>query len=181
MRIVAGEPRHVAAVWALVERCRDALARVGVTQWDAVYPTRETVEDDVRRRALWMLEGAGAGADDIVGCVTLTEDQDPAYVTVAWTLPEPALVVHRLCIDPAMQGRGRAHRLMDFAESHAAAHGYASIRLDAYTGNPRAVALYRRRGYREAGQVFFPRRTLPFYCFERSPAAPAPENPSLCR
>jgi hypothetical protein len=55
---------------------------------------------------------------------------------------------------------------MDFAESHAARSGYASIRLDAYTGNPRSVQLYRRRGYREVGQVYFPRRTLPFWCFE---------------
>ena len=170
MRIVEAEARHVAPVWALVERCRDALARDGIAQWDAVYPTSATVEGDVARRALWVLEDAGGGT--LVGCVTLTEDQNPEYATVGWTLPEPALVVHRLCVEPAAQGCGHAHRLMEFAESHAAARRCASVRLDAYTGNPRAVALYRRRGYREAGQVFFPRRTLPFYCFERASTAP---------
>ncbi|WP_173049782.1 hypothetical protein [Nitrospira sp. KM1] len=40
------------------------------------------------------------------------------------------------------------------------------VRLDAYSGNPQALTLYRRRGYREAGQVTFPRRALPFICFE---------------
>ena len=168
MHIVEADERHVAPVWALVERCRDALAREGIAQWDAVYPTAATVEQDVARRSLFVLEDAGAGG--VVGCVTLTPEQDPEYGTVAWALPEPALVVHRLCVEPAMQGRGHAHRIMGFAESHAAARGYASVRLDAYTGNPRAVALYRRRGYREAGQVFFPRRALPFSCFERAPA-----------
>ena len=41
---------------------------------------------------------------------------------------------------------------------HARDHGYACIRLDAYTGNPRAMALYERRGYRQIGQARFPRR-----------------------
>jgi ribosomal protein S18 acetylase RimI-like enzyme len=80
---------------------------------------------------------------------------------------EPALVVHRLCVDPAYQGNGLGSQLMDFAEAHAKQNTYVSIRLDAYAGNPRAVWLYERRGYRKAGQVYFPRRTLPFFCFEK--------------
>jgi hypothetical protein len=44
------------------------------------------------------------------------------------------------------------------------------------------VELYRRRGYREAGMIFFARRALPFHCFElvlgppasRAEAAPTP-------
>jgi ribosomal protein S18 acetylase RimI-like enzyme len=40
--------------------------------------------------------------------------------------------------------------------------------LDVYTGNERAVRLYERRGYTVAGQVFFPRRELPFYCMEKT-------------
>jgi ribosomal protein S18 acetylase RimI-like enzyme len=55
---------------------------------------------------------------------------------------------------------------MEFAELYATRSGYASVRLDAYTGNPRSVNLYRRRGYREVGQIRFPRRELPFWCFE---------------
>src|SRR5213075_3263091 len=85
---------------------------------------------------------------------------------VAWSAREPALVVHRLCVDPSEQQKGVARQLMDFTESYAASHGYRSVRLDAYSGNPRAVDFYRRRGYREAGIVFFPRRSGPFNCFE---------------
>jgi len=57
--------------------------------------------------------------------------------------------------------------MMVFAESFAANHNFSCIRLDAYTGNPRALALYERLGYQQAGQVFFPRRELPFACFEK--------------
>jgi hypothetical protein len=63
---------------------------------------------------------------------------------------------------------------MEFAESHAAQSGYASVRLDAYTANQRSVELHRRRGYREVGQVYFPRRSMPFWCFELVVDEPRP-------
>ncbi len=76
------------------------------------------------------------------------------------------LVVHRLCVDPAFQGQGIAEQIMIYGEKIARERGYASIRLDAYSSNPRAVRLYERLGYQKVGSVTFPRRTLPFYCFE---------------
>lgn len=163
MRIVMGETRHVDPVWGLMDRCKRALEAQDIFQWDDVYPTRQVVEADVRRGALYVLE------DDDGQClasVVLDDAQADEYASLAWAGEEPALVVHRLCVDPKVQGQGHAHRLMEFAELHAARSGYASVRLDAYTGNPRSVGLYRRRGYREVGQIHFPRRGLPFWCFE---------------
>ena len=55
---------------------------------------------------------------------------------------------------------------MDYVENYARRHRYASLRLDAYIGYARALAFYKERGYHEAGQVLFPRRELPFICFE---------------
>lgn len=163
MRIVKGDRRHVDPVWSLMDRCRRALEAEGIVQWDDGYPTRETVETDVRRGTLYILEDDDSRC---VASVALDENQSTEYASLAWTGGEPALVVHRLCVDPQAQGRGHAHRLMEFAELHALRSGYASVRLDAYTGNERSVGLYQRRGYREVGQVHFPRRELPFWCFE---------------
>ncbi len=56
--------------------------------------------------------------------------------------------------------------MMDFAENFARSHDFSCIRLDAYT-NPQALGLYERRGYRRVGQLYFPRRELPFACFEK--------------
>jgi ribosomal protein S18 acetylase RimI-like enzyme len=163
IRIVRAGGRHVGPAWRVIDSSRAALAAQGVLQWDAVYPSRDVVADDARRGVLYVLED---DRDRCLACVTLDDKQADEYRALAWTTAEPALVVHRLCVDPLEQGRGHARRLMDFAEAHAAANGYASVRLDAYTGNPRAAALYRRRGYREVGQIAFPRRNLPFCCFE---------------
>jgi ribosomal protein S18 acetylase RimI-like enzyme len=95
----------------------------------------------------------------------LNEMQSPEYAQLSWQRSNP-LVVHRLCVRPDRQGSGAARQLMDFAERFAAQHGYDSIRLDTYSGNPRAITLYERRGYRLAGYVRFRRRKLPFLCFE---------------
>lgn len=54
---------------------------------------------------------------------------------------------------------------MEFAEEKAEREGYQAIRLDAFTGNPPALALYDHRGYRKAGTVLF--RKGWFFCFEK--------------
>jgi len=56
---------------------------------------------------------------------------------------------------------------MNFAEEYAIENNYKSIRLDAYSANVAAVRLYEKRGYNKIGQVFFPHRKYPFYCFEK--------------
>jgi ribosomal protein S18 acetylase RimI-like enzyme len=66
-----------------------------------------------------------------------------------------------------MQGRGVGRLMTAFIREYAERHRFASIRLDAYSGNPAAVTMYRRMGFREAGQVSFPRRELPFVLFEQ--------------
>lgn len=161
--IVRATAAHVDAAWSIVDRCRASLDRAGIHQWDDVYPSRSTVAEDVARECLYV-----AGTNDTCqAIITLDDREDEGYRTVSWSCDGPALVVHRLCVDPAHRGRGLARVMMRFAEQHASAHGYTSIRLDAYSANPRSVELYRRLGYHEVGQVFFPRRSLPFLLFER--------------
>ncbi|MGC4096516.1 MAG: GNAT family N-acetyltransferase [Nitrospira sp.] len=153
---------HRELVWLLIDRCRTALLEQGIHQWDEFYPTVETVSADIMERRLYLLTSSGMCR----AVVTIDTQCEPQYSTVLWATPEPALLVRRLCVDPAFQGRGYANQLMDYVEAYATQHRYASLRLDAYSGNSRALGLYQRRGYREAGHVCFPRRVLPFICFE---------------
>ncbi len=149
-------------VWNIIDRCRSALLDQGILQWDNLYPTAETVRADIADGRLYLSTSSGINR----AVVTLDMKAEPQYSTVLWKTLEPALIVHRLCVDPTFQGNGFGRQLMDYAESYARQHRYASLRLDAYSGNPRALVLYHRRGYRKAGQVLFPRRVLPFTCFE---------------
>jgi ribosomal protein S18 acetylase RimI-like enzyme len=166
MRIVQAQASDVAGIMELLRQCVQHLIASGSDQWDDVYPDAATIADDIHDGSLYMAMDAAACA----GIVALDEVQSPEYRQIQWTTPgHRILVVHRLAVRPAMQGQGIADFLMAFAEQYAAKNGYDSIRLDAYTGNPRAIRLYERRGYIRTGQVFFPRRTLPFNCYEKVP------------
>ena len=162
--IVCASASHLDPAWDVLDRCRSALRARGIDQWDEVYPTRDTLAEDIQSARLFV---ALVGAE-CHGVVALDSRQEPEYASLPWRTGEPALVVHRLCVDPTVQRRGLGRRLMDFVETYGREKGYAGIRLDAYTGNPDSITFYRQRGYREVGQVFFPRRPLPFVCFERS-------------
>ena len=163
MRIIQAHDEHVHPAMDLLSDCIRDLRRHGINQWDDIYPNLDTVTKDVAGRTLYV----ALQENRCLGAVCLTEEQAAAYREVSWVGGEPAFVIHRLCVAPAQQGRGILSRMVDFAEGFAEEKGYASIRLDAYTGNERAVRLYERRGYTVAAQVFFPRRRLPFYCMEK--------------
>src|SRR2546423_10114855 len=108
MHVIEGEPRHVDPVWTIIQRCREALAAEGMRQWNDIYPTGDVVAADIGRRGLFVLEDG----ERCLGSVAVDETQAPEYRSALWAGVEPALVVHRLCVEPAAQGRGFAHRLM---------------------------------------------------------------------
>jgi len=124
----------------------------------------DVVAEDARNSSLYIAD-SDAGC---LGAVCLDRNQPPEYGPVNWSGVGRVSVIHRLCVDPAHQGRGIARRLLDFVEAEARRSGSVWVRLDAYSGNPRAIRMYGRRGYRNVGEIWFPRRELPFYCFEKA-------------
>lgn len=161
--IMQAHQEHAPKILELISACVQALRKQGLDQWDEIYPAEEIVRKDVRAGSVYFLEKNGR----YLAAITLNEEQDPAYKTIRWQGGEPVLVIHRLCVHPASQGKGIAGRLMDFAEQYAEQNGYASIRLDAYTPNSASIRLYKGRGYQVSGEVYFPRRSALFYCFEK--------------
>jgi ribosomal protein S18 acetylase RimI-like enzyme len=134
----------------------------GIYQWDDIYPDRATLQKDVEKQHMHVIEIDGL----IAGMVSINNEQSPEYRTVPWQYPGRVLVVHRLAIAPEHQRKKLASQLMDFAEREAADKKYESIRLDAFVPNLAATAFYERRGYREAGTVLF--RKGPFLCYEKA-------------
>jgi ribosomal protein S18 acetylase RimI-like enzyme len=162
MDVTAATMQDLPAAMDLVGACVSHMESQGIFQWDEIYPNSGTLQKDIESHTLYI---AGANGR-VCGIMALNEYQDPEYATIEWVYGgEKILVVHRLAVDPLLWRRGIATRLMDFAEQHAEARGYAAIRLDAFLDNPGSVALYDRRGYRNAGIVRF-RKGL-FCCFEK--------------
>jgi ribosomal protein S18 acetylase RimI-like enzyme len=133
----------------------------GIPQWDDIYPSEAILNADIESQQMYLIEIEGP----VAGLIVINEDQSPEYASVAWEYGGRALVVHRLTIHPDFQRHKLASYLMDFAEERAAAENYDCIRLDAFTRNPAAFALYENRGYRRAGIVRF--RKGDFFCYEK--------------
>lgn len=165
MLIQPAELADAPSVMEILALCREEMRVHGIDQWDETYPNLQIVEDDARSRSLFVIREDGR----CVGSVCLNDLQPAEYCSVPWRCTGGrALVVHRLCVLPERQRRGVGRRLMEFAEDCARERGFACIRLEVYIGAPRAVALYEHLGYQRVGQVRFPRRRLPFDCFELS-------------
>lgn len=165
MTVEIGQANHsdVSDVMRVIRECTEAMRLARIFQWDDMYPNEEQIEEDSKDGSLYVARKGIV----CLGAVSFNEKQEDIYQQVEWRGNDPVLVVHRLSVDPVFQGQGIAKQLMVFGEKIALEQGYASIRLDAYSGNPKAVGLYERLGYQKVGSVTFPRRDLPFYCFEK--------------
>lgn len=172
LSIRPGSETDLDALVVLLQECVAAMREAGIDQWDEVYPTRTHLLADVRANTLYVgsmdshAPAGAAGVAGIAGVIVVNDYQDPEYAEVPWTLNAGRVaVVHRLMVAPRYQRRGIARALMACAEERALELGYAVIRLDAFTNNPRALHLYETLGYRDAGCVML--RKGPFRCFEK--------------
>lgn len=161
----------LSAILAIVRRVVPLMRASGNFQWEESYPNEEVFRQDVERQQLWVAELDG----QVAGVAALTTDQDPEYAQADWDPAEPAVVTHRLAVDPAAQGRGVAAALLQQAEVLAMEWGMQSLRVDTNSENQATQRLFPKLGYRFAGEITLAFRPgLRFFCYEkRLPAQPA--------
>jgi GNAT superfamily N-acetyltransferase len=110
----------------------------GNLQWDEAYPNVPVFEKDVQLHQLWVADIEG----EIAGFAAITTDQEPEYANVGWDLDELSIVVHRLAVDPAFQGKGIAAALMLQAETVAKERGVKVLRVDTNAQNQATQRLF---------------------------------------
>ena len=151
-------------IWALVERAVADMNRRGNPQWRPGYPARSHYAGALAEGGLYAAED---GDGRILGCAVFNTQEEPAYAAIPWSVPGPAMVIHKLAVDPAVQRRGVASALFARCEDLARQQGIASLRIDTYSLNDRMQALIRRQGFTPTGAVHFPINPLPYPCFEK--------------
>ena len=152
------------AILALVQRVVPLMNASGNFQWSSDYPNEAVFTTDIERNHLWVAELDGA----VAGVAALTTDQDEEYAQADWDVAEPALVTHRLAVDPAAQGQGVALALMDQAETQAVAQSLRVLRVDTNSENAATQRLCPKLGYRFAGEITLGFRLgLRFFCYEK--------------
>jgi len=164
MQIQLAQSNQIEEAFSILNKCKINLEHQGIYQWIINYPNISTVENDVRNEHLYC-----AIVDNrCVGAVSINEEQDPEYTSVSWNNDVgKALVIHRLAVDPDYQGQGIAKEIMKFAEHYAIDNNFYAIRLDAYSANKLSLRFYENIGYQKRGEVYFPGRALPFFCYEK--------------
>jgi ribosomal protein S18 acetylase RimI-like enzyme len=164
MSITLATRSEIGRIMSLIKDCIKDMESQGIYQWNEYYPTLKVIQDDIENGSMHILKES----DEVVGIITVNEEQDPEWSQVNWSTQKgKVLAIHRLAVNPKWQNRGIGVRLLDFAEAYAAKNMYTSIRLDSYSGNPGAIRLYEGHGYKRVGQVHFPGRELPFYCYDK--------------
>ena len=150
------------ALVALYGAATQDMLRQGIDQWDEYYPDREILTEDVESgdMTLGLLDGEPACA------WVVNREYEPEYVSGAWEHTRGDFcVLHRLCVNPELQGRGLARQAMARMEKNALDKGFDSVRLDVFSQNLHAQRLYERLGYKRTGEVRF--RKGIFYLMEK--------------
>lgn len=164
MPVRQGTAEDVPAVMALVHRVVPLMRACGNLQWDDSYPNSAVFERDVELEQMWVVEIDS----EIAGVAAITTDQEPEYASVGWDISEPAIVVHRVAVDPAFRGKGIAAALMRQAESVARSRGIGVLRVDTNTQNAATQKLFPKLGYTLSGETELGFRVgLRFLCYEK--------------
>lgn len=109
---------------------------------DSLYPPESNFAEPLEALICEPSTFYAAYLDDVLvacGAVKLVDD-DARYGEIK-----------RLFVDEQARGRGLASVVMRHLEQHAMAAGASLARIEVGTGQPEAIALYRKLGYRERG------------------------------
>ncbi|WP_429375524.1 GNAT family N-acetyltransferase [Paenibacillus sp. DS2015] len=165
MSIIRPEKTDIHTIFEIFQECRFDLDAQGIKQWDDIYPNKEVIEEDIQNQSIFILKHD----EEIAGVVSYDEMEIEEYKSVDWKHKDGRnIVIHRLSIRPKYQGQGIAKKLIQFVHGKSRQELYTSVRLDVYSDNQRAIDFYKKLGYELRGEVWFPRRSLPFYCMEKN-------------
>ena len=171
IHIYPAQAQELDDVWSLVRRAVKHMNELGNPQWGEDYPTREFYAQDIARGELYAAWVGGT----LAGVACINTSQSPEYEPLPWTTTPPAMVIHRMAIDPAFQQQGVASALFAFAQHLALEQGLHAMRLDTYSLNHRMQALIRKMGFTQVGEIHLHGRPLTYPCFEKHLDATGPD------
>lgn len=126
------------------------MEKIGIHQWDELYPTAEDFSEDISVGDQYV----GTVEDRIAVIYSLNRSCDDEYKNGSWQYPnEPFAVIHRLCVSPGFQHKGIAAKTVSHIENELQKQGISVIRLDVFTENPYALRLYEKLGFKKTRTV----------------------------
>ncbi len=164
MNITKPTINDISGILEVTKACAKHMVANGIFQWNEYYPSYEAFENDIKLNQLWVLKDV----DRIIGSIVISDIMDEEYHAIEWLTPNTKnIYIHRLAVHPDYQGKGCAQLLMNYAENYAKDNNYLSVRLDTFSINKRNNIFYKKRGFQQRGDVYFPKQSEhPFHCYE---------------
>ena len=135
------------AILAVYEAARRYMRENGnPTQWGESYPERAMLEEDIRRRQLYVDEQEGA----IHGAFAFILGEDPTYAYIedgTWLNDAPYGTIHRVAGDGTV--RGTFDRCLAFCKGRS-----GELRIDTHRDNLTMQHLIERSGFARCGIVY---------------------------
>lgn len=146
------EVTDIDAIMYIIGQAQQALATLGIDQWQDGYPSREVILEDIAHRVGHVaIEG-----DIVVGYAAIVLTGEQAYNQIEanrWNTPNDYVVVHRLCVMGRARRSGVAIRLMKYAATLARDCSFSAFRIDTHRGNIRMLAMLNKLGFTPIGII----------------------------
>ena len=144
--------------------CVSGMIANNINQWDTTYPNADVIMQDLIAQTYFV----AIKNKIIIGGINIDQHQDKTYLDIDWEdKSDSFLVVHRLAVKEEFWNKKIGKKLMLFTEELVLEKGLRSIRLDTYSGNPKAMEFYKRLNYKELGAIDLKPNKNEYYCFEK--------------
>ena len=152
------------SIMLMYKSCVKGMLANRIDQWDDTYPNAEIISQDLEMMTYYV----SIFNEEIIGGINIDQNQDKTYLEIDWEDKSNSfLVVHRLAVKEEYWNKKIGKDLMLFTEKLVKEKELKSIRLDTYSGNPKAIEFYRRLGYRELGTIDLKPNKNKYHCFEK--------------
>ena len=136
------------AIVFMYQKAIETMIEHKIYQWDEIYPERSILTEDIQLGQLYL-----GVCDHTIACAyVINKIYDEEYKNGNWKYPDASFhIIHRLCVNVDFQGKGLGRITVKHIEKQLRDMKIDSIRLDAFTQNPSAVAMYEKLGYQTVG------------------------------
>ncbi len=132
-----------------------------VCPWNDEYPGNETIDFDLERDSLFVMEDE----DRIVAAISIEEDEDVDNLTCWSEELYPGGELARLAVLPSLQGRGIARQMLQHGMTVLKQRGFKSIHFLVNKYNKKAIRSYAVFGFHTVGEYHMYEQDM--YCYEK--------------
>ena len=132
--------------------------------WTDDYPSRETIEFDLSRDALFVMKNPDDNS--IIAAISIDLDEEVEELEVWDKSLTPVAELSRLAVKEEYQGKKIAATMMERAIEILKERGYKGVHILVQKDNQKALNSYKRFNYKDCGLITFWGHY--YFCFEKN-------------